>query len=362
MVRVLHIGPVGTPHVCDVIEQIKKYTDFHNAVLSPKPEMYMPKDFFSDVPVYVYNYLDFLDNAKMHSFVNSVLETEKPDIIIGHSFSQVAIVLNYALTVRLLPAMAFIWGYTDCVKNFSNELFKKIYFDNLRVLSKINFLLTTNPYLIGEGVRGYRISQEDFAGACPPVNLAQYTDHIPDVSAPRLLLGKARCEKYIYASLPIAFKQFPKLEVHAFRNPIGISLAKQVGVAKRVRFHPYPLYQESFANLIKKCNIVHTITPDPGTGGTAVQASYAGCVNLMRRCVSSKGMIEDQKNAIMCNMNVQDVTSKLLYSIKYLPQLCKRFKENNKHLLIYDRENTWKVFYKAMMDCLDGKKGKIVPR
>jgi len=41
--------------------------------------------------------------------------------------------------------------------------------------------------------------------------------------------------------------------------------------------------------------------------------------------------------------------------------LCKHFRENNKHLIRYDKENTWKNLHKALLDCLEGKKEKIIP-
>jgi len=361
MVKILHIGHTNTPHVHDVIQQIDEHTDFQNALLSCQTEEFVPYELFKRIPVYVYNYLDFVDTPAMRSAVDNVLKAEKPDLIIGHSFSQVAVIMNYVLSVTNVPAMSFIWGSSDCVKSFKNAIFTRIYYNNLTVLKKINYLVCTNRWLNLQAVNSYGITLDDFVEAGPPVNLAQYTNHIPDTSKPRLFLAKPRCEKYIYACLPAAFKQFPKLEVHAFRVPKSIVLAKKVGVHNQVRFHNYPQTQENFANMIKYVNIVHTITPDPGTGGTAVQATYAGCVNLMRQCQSSKWMIEDGINAVMCRLNVPDVMQKLFYSVQNMPKLCQRFRENSRHLIRFDRENTWKNLHKAILNCLEGKKGRITP-
>jgi len=361
MVKILHIGHTYTPHVYDVIEQIENHTDFYNAVLSCQTKQLFPNYFPKHIPIYVHNYLDYLDTPKMRSAVDSVLSIEKPDIIIGHSFSQVAVILNYALTVMNVPAMAFIWGRHDCIKNFKSDGSKRLYYNNLTVLKKLNYLVCTNRWLNLQAVKGYGITLDDFIDACPPVNLAQYTDHIPDTSYPKLLLGKPRGDKFIYPCLYNAFKLFPKLEVHAFNSPSGISLAKKFNVYKKIIFYKSPQTQDNFSNIIKKCNIVSTITGDPGTGGTAMQATYAGCINLMRRCQSSKWMIEDNINAIMCIPKVKDVQKKLFYIIKNLSALSKKFKNNSRHLIKYDRENTWQNLYKGIINCLEGKKEKIFP-
>lgn len=360
VVKILHIGPTRTPHTCDVFKEIKDRTDYKNVVISYSAEKIMSDDFFSDIPVYVYDYLDFIDTPKMREFVNKVLQIEKPDIVVGHCFSQTAVLMNYLLSVLDVPAISFIWGTACCIKNLRDPRFKKIFFDNLAVLKKTNFLLTTNKALTNMCISNYGIQRADFAITCPPVNLAQYTQHIPDVSRPKLLLAKCRYEQFVYPNLPEVFKLFPSLEVHAFRVSAGVSLAKKYGVYKRIIYHD-TLPQDKFAALIKKCNIVHTITPDPGTGATAMQASYAGCVNLMRRCCTSAGMIEDNVNAIMCNPNVVDVREKLIYSIKNLSALCSKFKKNNAGLIQYDRENTWGEFQRAVLECLNGTKGKIAP-
>jgi len=360
MVKILHIAQTDTPHTCDVFKQIKEHTDFKHAIISCTPNKFMNDSVYDDIPIYVHNYLDYTDTPAMRSMVDYALSVENPDLIIGHSFSQVATILNYTLSNTDLPAMAFIWAYCDCIKSFHTAQFKKIFFDNLKVLSKLNFLVTTNKVLTAGAIRDYKIAATDFVEACPPVHLSQYTDHIPKTTKPILLLAKARCEKYIYASLPIAFKQFPNLEVHAFRTPIGIALAQKLGIYKKIIYHDV-MTQESFAELLKSVNIVHTITPDPGTGGTAMQASYAGCINLMRNCNTSVGMINDKYNAFMCKLTIEDVTKKLLHSIQNVDFLCKYFKENNKHLIKYDRDNTWNNLYKALLTCLAGKKNKIAP-
>lgn len=164
----------------------------------------------------------------------------------------------------------------------------------------------------------------------------------------------------MYENLPIVFNQFPNLTVHAFRTEPGLTLAKKFKVHKTIIWHNL-LSQKDFSQLIKQSNIVFTITGDAGIGGTALQASYAGCVNLMKNSSVSAGILDNNVNALMCVPESTCVLSKLIYSIEHLPGLCTRFKENNKHLIKYDQENTWKGFYQALLACLEGEKDKIVP-
>lgn len=363
-IKILHIGPIFAPPMCDVIRQIKEHTDFSNTIISNNSTKFiMPEGFFSDdMPIYVYPYdKECTESLQMRTFVDNVLSIEKPDIIIGHCFSETSIILNCALTIRNVPAMAFIWGNGCFIKNFGHPLYKKIFFDNLTVLKKLNYILITIQPIIDICATNYGIKQSDFAFAGPPINLAQYTDHIPNTSkGPVLLLAKPRGDIFIYENLPILFDRFPNLIVHAFRFEPGITLAKKFKVHKRVIWHNL-LSQKNFSELIKQCNIVFTITGDAGIGGTAIQASYAGCINLMKQLATSAGVLDNNINAIMCKANPLDVLHKLVYSIQHLPGLCRRFKTNNKHLIKYDQENTWKGFYQALLDCLEGRKGKIVP-
>lgn len=360
MVNILHIGRTDTPHVCDVIAQIKEKTDFKNSLISCKIPKYMPDAFYADIPTYFYNYLEYADTQSMRAFVDNVVKTEKPDLVIGHSFSQVAIIMRYLLTVHDVPAMAFIWNPLDCIHDVRHPRTRNIYANNIKALEKINYLLTTNIALTNCSIRDYRTCKEDFVDTCPPVNLAQYTEHIPNVAVPKLLLAKGRCEQYVYTGLPYVLRRFPNLEVHAFYRTMGIALARKAGIYNKIIFHNFPLPQTEFSDLIKQCNIVHTVTPDAGTGNTALQASYAGCANLMRRCDLSAGILDDRKNAIMCMLTTADVTKKLVFCIKHVKELCAMYKENNKGLIRYDRETTWKALYQAILTCLDNKKGKIL--
>jgi glycosyltransferase involved in cell wall biosynthesis len=362
VVKILHIGPTFAPPMCDIIRQIKEHTDFQNVVISNNAERFpMPGFVFSNLPIYIYDYTkDYAETPQMRAFVSKVLEIEKPDIIIGHCFSETAIILNYALTIKNIPAMAFIWGNGCFIKNFKSPLYKQIFFDNLKVLKKLNYILITIQPIRDICAANYGIQQSDFAFVGPPISLAQYTDHVPNTSSPVLLLAKPRGDKFMYENLPKVYKRFPKLTVHAFHVYPGITLAKQLGLYNKIIFHDY-MPQTDFSALIKQCNIVFTITGDAGIGGTALQASYAGCVNLMKQLGTSAGVLDNNINAIMCKPKPADVLSKLVYSIQNLPELCKRFKENNRHLIKYDQENTWNALRIAISDCLSGIKGKIVP-
>lgn len=361
-IKILHIGHASSPerasaiHVKGIVDQIMKYTDFNNVILSctkPKKGYYS-----SNIPIYIYNYLNYLDTPKMRKIIEVIMDKEKPDLIIGHSFSQVAIPLNYACIVRDVPAIAVIWGYYDCIYN---KKLVKSYNNNLLAINKLNYLACTNTWLNAHAIDTYGIDKDDFIETGPSINLKQYKDHLPSTKKPVLLLAKPRSEAPIYGSLSLAFKRFPNLEVHAFAVSDGISLAKKFNVYNKVIYHKYPQPQDKFAELIKKCNIVYTSTGDPGTGPTALQASYAGCINIMRRCSSSIGVFEDKKNVIMCTPKVEDVKKKLIYSIQNMKKLCKRFKNNNRHLIKYDAENTWKILYNGILSCLEGKKTKIIP-
>lgn len=358
MVKLLHIGTTTLAHVWEVIKQIEQFTEFKNVILSDSSSIYSDNaKRFPNIPVYVFDHKHNFDQNAMQNFVIKLIDKEKPDLIIGHSLFEVSTLLNFAITISNVPGIGIPWGVHDFVQKRGQNI---IFLNNLDVIKKLNFLAETNSVLINIAVNTYGIKQSDFIFTGTAINLAQYTNHKPDTSAPKLLLAKPRCEKYIYGSLPQVFKAYPKLEVHAFINDAGCSLAKQLGIYNKIIYHKYPLSQEEFAKLIKKCNIVHTITGDPGTGGTVLQAAYAGCVNLVRKGSYSKGILDDRINVIMCEQSTKDVTNKLLYSIKNLGVLCREFKENNKHLLKYDQLNTWKYLYQGILDCLSGKKGKII--
>ena len=358
MVKVLHIGTTTLAHIWEVIKQIEEFTDFKNVILSDSAYIYSDNSKrFPNIPVYVFDHKHNFDQKAMEKFISVLINKEKPDLIIGHSLFEVSVLLKFALTISNVPGIGVPWGVHDFIQR-KNQ--RAIFLNNLSVIKHLNFLAETNSALISLAANTYGITQTDFIFTGTAIDLEQYTNHVPDTTIPKLLLAKPRCERYIYESLPAVFKKYPKLEVHAFTNDQGCSLAKQLGVYNKIIYHNYPLPQKDFANLIKKCNIVHTITGDPGTGGTALQASYAGCINLMRRGSYSLGILDDRVNAIWCERSTKDVTNKLLYSIKNLTVLCNEFKKNNKHLIKYDQLNTWKHLYQGMQDCLSGKKGKII--
>lgn len=358
MTTILHIGPTYTPHVHDVVEQIDQNTDFKNVLISCQKKQLFPGYFPDHIPIYFYNYLDQIETQGMKDVVARVIQQENPDLVIGHSFSESAGILNYVLETTRLPAITFIWGRHDCVKSSKRKL---MYNRNINVLRKINYIACTNEWLNVQATHAYGITLNDFVEACPPVNLAQYTDHIPDVSRPRLFLAKPRGDKFILGCLPHMMKKYPKLTVSVIRTPYNTTTLKRLGIANKVRFYAFPQTQHAFANIIKQSNIIHTITGDPGTGATALQASYAGCINIMRKCESSAGMLDEGTNVVMSRPNVKHVKRALNYSIKNLKKLCYKFKENNKHLLRYDRERTWKHLYAAIQECLSNTKTKISP-
>lgn len=356
MVNILHIGPTRDAHVAEMIKQIKEKTNFNNVILSPSKQHYWSEnDYYSTIKTHVCE--GFTTNMK--EVVDKVLNEEKPDLIIGHSLSEVATIMSYILSVYNKPSLVTIWGSHDCIKSLRNNITRARFTNNSDLVKKVNFILATNKVLIQECIRTYKIENSDFVEALYPINLNQYTAHVPNTARPKLLIGKSRGEEFLLPGLPKIFKLFPKLEVHALELPKSVEYAKKLGIYNRIMYHKYPLSQEDFSNMIKSCNIVYTLTGDPGTGATSLQVSYAGCVNLMRRCTTSRGILEDLKNVIMCNTNITDVMNRLSYSIRNLDMLCKRFKQNNAHLIKYDKEKTWNVLYSGMLACLEGKKERI---
>jgi hypothetical protein len=108
------------------------------------------------------------------------------------------------------------------------------------------------------------------------------------------------------------------------------------------------LSQFEFSEMVKRHNILFSIAPDGGTGGTMMQAAYAGLVTITNHAVWNEGLFTHGTNAIFCDaITVENITDKLMYSISNLPALCSKFSKNNKFLEQFDASITGKNLIEA---------------
>jgi hypothetical protein len=149
------------------------------------------------------------------------------------------------------------------------------------------------------------------------------------------------------------FKSFPSLKVTALSSGAIHQLTKELGIYNKITFLPDMLSQFDFSEMVKQHNILFSIAPDGGTGGTMMQSAYAGLVTITNHAVWNEGLFKHNTHAIFCDViTVKDVTDKLLYSINNLATLCARFSTNNKFLAQFDTAITGKNLIDAYKSLL----------
>lgn len=353
MPKILHIGGANSPHVLGIMEQIKRYTNFQQVLVSyPTNIREADKPLLQDIPIYYYNYPMFFtskvlpieEEKKLRSFVKNIVKKECPDIIQGHYLSKCAVITSCFIEESKRPGIVNPWSVWDIPTN--NNMKKR----NGKCIQLCSYVMCNHPRFLANLLQFFKQpnSKKIFAG--PPIRLHLYEDSKPDTSVPKLLIARRHYQDILMKALPRVFSEYPELQVTAWATFDSdttkiISLTKALGIFDKINFMYETLPQEQFASIIKQHNIVRTMAPDQGNSGTTMQAAYFGAVTLVNK--TPWDFLKDGVNVIKCDLTVKDMEAKLLYSIKNIKTLCPMFKKNNAVLKSWDAKETWKNLYGA---------------
>lgn len=356
MPTILHIGGVNSPHVLGIVEQIKKYTNFKQVIVSYPA---IPKEFdmnlINDIPQYFYKYPAFFTPKKvpkaayadLAGFVCSVIKKEKPDIIHGHYLSKCAFIMYYFMVYSKKPGIVVPWSTWDIPNN------KEMFARNKACLDSCRYVMCNNRKFLTALLSKLNQPQNKGLFSFPPIRLFLYPNRIPNTDVPRLLITRKHYQDVFFKALPSVIKMFPNIEITALSPPSSIELAKKLGIHSRIKFLDDMVSQEEFAKLIQQHNIVRSMAPDHSTSSTTIQAAYSGAVTLVHKSVWDDTFV-DNVNVLKCDMTIADLQNKLIYAIKNLPELCTKFKQNNAFLKDWDAEVTWNNLHEAYCKMLAG--------
>jgi len=358
MPKILHIGGANSPHVLGIMGQIRNNTNFKQVLVSyPTTIREADKELLKDVPVYYYPYpkfftnkcLDVVEDKKLLCFVKDVINKENPDIIQGHYLSKCAVITSCFIENSGKPGIVNPWSVWDIPSN--KYMIKR----NSKCVNLCSYVMCNHPKFLNSLLAFFKQPKSKNVFAGPPIRLYLYDNHVPDTSVPRLLLARRHYQDLLMMALPKVMKMFPKLEVTAcatFDRDTEqiIKLTKSLGIYNKINFIYETLPQEQFATIMKQHNIIRTMAPDQGNSGTTMQAAYSGSVTLVNK--TKWDFLQDNVNVIQCDLTVESMQDRLIYSIKNLKSLCEKFSKNNKYLKKWDASETWKNLYAAYCSML----------
>jgi len=357
MAKILHIGGVDSPHVVGLMEQAKE-AGFSQAILSYPAEI-RPFDveLFKDVNQYYDKYQVFFTSGmvpraienNLSSLVRDIIKKEKPDIIHGHYLSKCAVPMYHAMVHSKKPGIVVPWSTWD-IANKKGMMNPRIQ----RCLNMCAYVMCNNTKFLTTLLDHYKQPRRKALFSGPPVRIYLYKNFTPDTTEPRVHIPRSYYQDIIFKALVNVFKSFPNLKVTALSSGAIRQLTKELGIYSKINFLPeVMLSQFDFSEMVKRHNILFSIAPDGGTGGTMMQSAYAGLVTITNHAVWNEGLFKHNTHAIFCDaITVEDITTKLLYSINNLETLCQRFSANNKFIAQFDSAITGKNLIEAYKSLL----------
>ena len=315
MPKILHIGGSDSPHVLGIVEQIKKYTDFDQAIVSynfVRPDEVL----LEKIPVYPYDYRGFFtnpngrnNNRALVNFLEGVIEEEHPDIIQGHYLSQCALPMSYAMLISKKPGIVSLWSTWDIQHK------KTLFENNKQCIDLCSYVMDTLEGFLYECLRVYGAPMEKALNSAPPVRLHFYKDCVPDTSNPRIYIPRNYYQNLIFEALEAVLRFHPNIEVTALSPNSIINWTKKHGIINKINFLSRLLTQEEFAEMINRAqyNYIHG-SRYYGTSSTTMQSAYFGAVTITHRSHWAQEWFKDEVNTLECDLTAHSISSRLMYS------------------------------------------------
>lgn len=346
MPKILHIGGCDSPHVLGLMEQVRKFTNFKQCMISypAKPKKFY-KDFLKDIPIYFYPYQKFFtrqsisqdEENKLIAFVKDIVKKERPNIIHGHYLSKCAVIMYYCQYYSKQHGIVVPWSTWDITTNPC--MFSRIE----RCLNLCDAVMCNNTKFLNSLLDHYKQSRRKSVFSGPPVRLYLYKNSVPNTDIPRIYLPRRYYQEIIFKALPKIISMFPNVMITALAPEKIKALSKTLGIFNKINFLPDMLAQEEFARQIQENNIIFSMAPDGGTSGTTMQAAYSGAVTIVPKGLYwAKNFFKHGVNVLECNIDTHSIENTLIYAIRNLSTLCTTFKKNNDFLKEWDAEITGK--------------------
>lgn len=352
--KILHIGGAHSVHVADLVRALSA-RGYDQCVLSYRKEGILPKS----IPVYIYPYDRFFpdkqlpgEHKQLRLLISDILKKEKPTIAHGHFLVYSCVPIN--LVKRLSPEIpTYLTPWSAKALTTNRVLYLKLN----ECLSRCKYFLTASSWVFSLFQKYYpNLRTTSHINWRLPLDLSAYHHLQPsdkNIEIPRILSARVMQESnhqdLLVRALPIIFERYKDALVtliigqHAVQGKryFGkmIELAKNLGVYPRCRFIASSLSQLEFSDLIKKHNIVYSISDSDVEGSqTTYQAAYSGAITLIKESPYGYDVLKPNDNLLTVPLTAQDVLTTLLYATDNLEELCGKFFVNNRKLKLVSSE------------------------